>query len=263
MNNFQNLEIKRVLSLPIHEARLEIAKLIVDKTQFHYKQTERGLLSLYEAGEIAGSLTQYPKSVIVTYINASRMILHGFTHQQRWDGVRQLVGLLLGATLAHQLLRNTIGKSVYYDPELQREVENDPYGLLATVGGFSFGGAQVGHAKQLFTITHKLSGLIDLELQRKLSDSQRLATIRGLLKDVDSLGEAYIPFLRKSLDVVEAFSGTRSYKLLTTYFDNVTNRQTALRRNKIERDTVQMFQHALFGTDDSRSKVPVKWRIAQ
>jgi hypothetical protein len=259
MNTFRKLEIKHILSLPIPEARLEIAKCMTDKTQFVYKAVERGLMTLSETGEIASSLTAYPKSIITRYLDGVDMVLHGYTSSQKWGGVQQLFGLVILGMLAQQILQKVAGESSYYDPDLKREVTNDPYGFMSTIGGFTFGGAQIGQLQQVSKFTKILADLITQEISGKLNNKQRMATIRQLLQISDSLGEAYIPFLRKSMDLVETFSGTRSCKILTTFFDNITNRQTALRRNKIERDWVETVQHTLFGTNKMRSKANIKY----
>ena len=60
---------------------------------------------------------------------------------------------------------------------------------------------------------------------------------------------------------VEATEGTRSHKLLTTWFDQKTRRQTALRRNKIQRGWVEAWQHFFFGLErKGRKEEKGLWR---
>ena len=249
MSSFYPLETKHILSLPPEEARLEIGRLIVEKTQVRYKKVERGIGALSELGEVATSLIQYPKAIITRYLDSIDMIRTGDTMQKRWDGVRLLVGLILMAQVAQDTLQLMTGKSKYYDPDLGREVEHDPYAIVGIIGSLGIAGAQPSHAIALARITKRFVYLGYLESTGQLKEKERLTLIRKTLKDIDQLGEAYIPFLKITLNGVEALEGTRAHKLLTTWFDNKTKRTSALRRNKIERDWVAKITHALFGRE--------------
>lgn len=248
-SSFYDLEIKHLLSLPIEEARLGIAKLLVEKTQVRYKKTERGLSALSEAGEIATSLLQYPKGIITRYLDAVDMIGRGDSMAERWSGVRLLMGLIILANVAQDVLEAITGESRYYDPDLGREVVHDPYSLIGIIGSLQIAGAQPGHVVTLARAVKRISTLLYLDATRQVTDKDRRTSLRAILKDVDALGEAYIPFLRIAMNAVEAAGGTRSFKLLTTSFDNITRRQTALRRNKIERNWVDAWRHLLFGRE--------------
>jgi hypothetical protein len=250
MSSFYDLETKHILSLPIEEARLEIAKLMVEKTQMRYKKVERGIGALSELGEVSTSLFQYPKSVITRFLDAGDMVLHGNTVQEQWDGVRILFETVLLAKASYWLLTEIAGESRYYDPVLKREVVNDPYAIDGIIGGLGIGGAQAAHSIQVGNVIHKLWGLS--KYGDEMSEKERLSSIRGVLKDVDQLGEAYIPFLKMSMNVVEAAENTRTHKLLTTWFDQRTNRQTALKKNKIQRDWINQVRHAITGLEEKK-----------
>ena len=262
MSSFYPLEIKHILSLPVDEARLEIAKQLVDKTQFRYKKTERGLSALSEFGEIATSLLQYPKSVITRYLDSVDMITRGEGIEEKWAGVRLLVGLILLSAVAQNVLEHIVGESKYYDPDLGREVVNDPYSLISVIGSLQIAGAQPGHAVTLARLAKRISDLLYLDSTKQMpSDSYRMTAIRAILKDVDQLGESYIPFIKIAMNGVEAAEGTRSHKLLTMWFDQKTRRQTALRRNKIQRNWVEAWQHFFFGLErKGRKEEKGLWR---
>lgn len=249
MSSFYPLEIKHILHLPPEKARLEIAKLLVEKTQIRYKKVERGIGALSELGEVSTSLLQYPKGIITRYLDAVDMIKDGDSMQERWDGVRLLVGLILLADIAQETLQAIAGKSKYYDPDLGREVEHDPYAIVGILGSLGIAGAQPAHAITLARLNKRMVWLGLLEARGEMDEKSRMTAIRNILRDADQLGEAYIPFLRISLNSVESLEGTRSHKLLTTWFDQKTNRQSALRRNKIERDWWGKVTHALFGRE--------------
>ena len=79
---------------------------------------------------------------------------------------------------------------------------------------------------------------------------KRLFTlIRETTKIADRLGESYIPFLRKALDGVESMTDRKTYKLLTTSMDIVTDRKSALRINEAERNMIEKISHFFFGTE--------------
>ena len=247
ISSFYDLEIKHILSLPPSQARLEVARLTTEKTQLRYKKVDRGMMALSEAGEIATSLVQYTKGIITRYIDGANMFAKGRTHQERWEGAQLLIGLLVFAAAADVVLDRVAGEIRYYDPDLHLEVKYKPYSLTNIIANFTFGGAQLSQVETISTFVKLVTNLATLEAKGDLSEKQRMSLIRECLKKADSLGEAYIPFLKKSLDLVEAFEGTRSHKLLTTYFDQKTRRLSALRRNKIERDWITKVQHTLFG----------------
>ena len=200
------------------------------------------------------SLIQYPKGIITRYLDGVDMIAKGKSLNERWAGVRLLVGLVVLAMVAQQILEKVTGESRYYDPDLKREVKYDPYSLVSIVGGLGLGGAQPAHLLSISKTIKLMTNLLFLDGSGQLSEKERLSMIRALLREIDQLGESYIPFLRIALNGVEAGQGTRSHKLLTTWFDQKTNRQSALRRNKIERDWVDSFQHALFGREKPKGR---------
>lgn len=257
ISDFYDLELKHVLSLPIEQARLEMARIVVEKTQARYKKRERGVAAMSELGEVATSLIQYPKTIIAAYLDAGKMITEGRTHEEMWNGVRQLVGLSVMAWLAQQTLKSVIGEHYYYDPDLGREVESDPYSLFSILEGMGVGGAQIAHVQTVSRIGKRMFDLLSKD-GREMSDKQRMTQIRGILRDIDTLGEAYIPFLKIALNGMESLNDKRSYRLLTTWFDEKTNRQSALRRNKIERTWTEALQHAIFGRNPSREDD--RWR---
>jgi hypothetical protein len=249
MLSFTDLEIKNILGLAPEQARFQIARLNVEKTQFRYKKHERGTAALSEAGEIGTSLLQFPKGVITMFYDGTRMLASGKSHAERWAGAQILIGMFAMGMVANEVLKKIAGSSTYYDPDLRREVKYEPYSLINSITGISFGGAQLGQVEILRKSIKLIAELASQGVQGKLTEKKALTLTREILKNVDRLGESFIPFLRKSMDVVEGFVDTKYYRALTTSFDKATNRRSALDRNKAERNLIEKFMHAIFGTE--------------
>jgi len=253
MGSFTDLEIKHVLGLEPEAAKLQIARFITEKTHVRYKKHERGIGALSELGEVGTSLLQFPRTVLSRFIDGGRMITKGRTHHERWQGAQLLIGYGVMGALANEILKRTFGTKIYYDPELRREVESQPYSLLNSITGISFGGAQTGQIKK---VTHSIKLIAELvsEGSKKSFTSakgrrRRNTIIREILKNADGLSENFIPFLKSAMNGVESLTDKQSYKLLTTSFDIMTKRRSALKRNKAERDWVDRILHTLGGTE--------------
>jgi len=234
---------------------LEIAREITDKTNFRYKKPERGLSALSELGEFATSLIQFPKGVINLYYESARNLFSGDSLAKRWDGAQGLLGLAISAALTNELLKMVTGQKTYFDPLIRKEVEYKPYGLLESMTGIQFGGAQVGQA---ITVTEMLRLLVEIGLEQSKTEGKSEARLdnlnRSFLKRADTLVENFVPFVRKGLDVMESLLGAKYYKLLTTTFDHITDRRTALSKNRIQRGIIEMMSHAIFGTERGPAK---------
>jgi len=159
-------------------------------------------------------------------------------------------------------LERITGESRYYDPDLHREVVNNPYDILSVIGSLQIGGAQPSQMMMFGRLLKRIIDLLSLETSGQMpSEKYRMSAIRGILKEVDSLGEIYIPFIKIAMNGVEAVEGSRSHKLLTMWFDQKTRRQTALRRNKIQRNWVEAWQHFFFGLErKGRKEEKGLWR---
>ena len=253
LHSFTDLEVKHVMGLKPEEAALQIARFMVEKTHVRYKKFERGFGALSEMGEAGTSLTQFPKTVIARFADSVRMVAKGKSLAERKRGLDLLAGYVMMPIVANNIFQRIVGPKKYYDPDLKREVEYKPYGFFNAVTGITFGGAQVGQVSSFFKAVKLISEVASQSMQGgfdgRKGHKRKMTLIREILKISDSLGESFIPFLRKSMDVLESMTDKQTYKLLTTTFDKMTNRRSALRRNKAERDTMQQISHAFFGTE--------------
>ncbi len=258
LGSFTDLEVKHIMGLKPEQAKLQIARLITERTHVRYKKFERGLGALSELGEVATSLQQFPKTVLSRYIDSVRMIAKGRSWSEQKQGFNLLAGYIVMPIIANEMLKKITGEKAYFDSDLHREVEYEPYGFLQSVAGFSFGGAQVNQTAEFFDAVKYMTeiayqsthgGYKGTKGKKKL-----LSTIRSITKIADRLGESYIPFLRKALDGVESMTDKQTYKLLTTSFDELTKRKSALRRNKAERDLADKIKHFFFGTEREGGK---------
>ena len=249
MGSFTDLEVKHILGLKPEEAGRQIVRFMVEKTHFRYKKHERGTGALSGLGEFGTSLLQFPRSVIARFTDASRMVVSGRTHRERMAGAELIVGFAAMGWVANEALKAIAGTKKYYDPDLKREVEYNPYGMINAITGMNFGGAQPAQVRALLKGVKLVAELATQKTQGKLSSRREKTLIREILKLGDGLAENFTPFLRKAMDILEGLLGVKSYKAMTTTFDIMTKRRSATKRNKAERNLINSISHAVFGTE--------------
>lgn len=247
--SFTDLELKYVLGLPIEEAQFQMARLLIEKTHVRYKKHERGTAALSGVGEVATTLVQFPKTYITRFIDAGRAVIAGRSHQQRWSGAQMIIGSIMMEEVVRNMYRTFVGEKEYFDPDLKRVVKSDPFSLESAMKGILGSAFQSNHYQTVATISKLSADLAFNSINGNLNEKQQLTQIRQILKLSDTLGESYFPFARKSFDVLEGAIGVKSFKLLTSSFDRITDRVSALEKNKIERTLTEGVSHAIFGTE--------------
>lgn len=258
IGSMTDLEVKHIMGLKPEQAKLQIARFITEKTHVRYKKHERGIAAMSELGEAGSSLLQFPRTVVSRYMDGVRMMTKGRTHHEQWAGANLLLGLGVMSWVANEVLYATLGSKKYYDPELKKEVEARPYGLLQAITGINFGGAQLAQVKDFSRGVKLIAEIISEHANGKFEGAKghkrRMTLVREVLKIGDRFTESFQPYWRKALDAVESIVDKKSYKLLTTSFDILTKRKSALSRNKVERDIMTKIRHALFGTEKGEEK---------
>lgn len=258
LGSMTDLEVKHIMGLKPEQARLQIARFIVEKTHVRYKKHERGIAALSEAGEIGSSLLQFPRTVISRYFDGARMLVRGRNHHEQWQGAQLIIGYGIMQWVANEVLFTALGSKAYYDPDLKKEVEARPYGLMNAITGINFGGAQISQVKDfskgIKLIVNTISEEINGRFKGAKGHKRRMTMIREILKIGDRFGESFQPYWKKALDALESMTDHKSYKLLTTTFDHATKRTSALKRNKVERDIITKIMHFIVGTEARERK---------
>jgi len=226
---------------------LEMARMMTEKVHARYKKRDRGTAAMSEAGEVATTLLQFPKAVLGRFADSALDVITGHTHQQKWSGAQVLIGNFIMMAVANEMYQQVWGRATYYDPILKKEVEYKPYSLGSMIGALNPGSFQATGVLKVVEINKLTAELISGAVKGDMSEKERDNKVRQILKNVDTLGESYIPFMSGTLGILESHLDKKSYKLLSTSFDEITERTSATSKNEIERSWVNKIRHALGG----------------